>query len=108
MDMSNRSWEVKVDYTNQFNEYLKLEAGYNGNFGKENTPTDTYTGTSAADMTQDQDLYNRFIYKNNISALYATLGGKVKNFSFSAGLRAESWQVRTRSLGFGQTESDVE
>lgn len=23
MDMSNRSWEVKVDYTNQFNEYLK-------------------------------------------------------------------------------------
>lgn len=56
MDMSNRSWEVKVDYTNQFNEYLKLEAGYNGNFGKENTPTDTYTGTSAADMTRSGSL----------------------------------------------------
>lgn len=108
MDMSNRSFEVKVDYTNQFNEWMKLEAGYNGNYGKENTPTDTYTGTSPSDMTQDEALYNRFIYKNNISAFYATLGGKVKNFSFSAGLRAETWQIRTRSLGFGQTENDVE
>lgn len=104
MDISVNSWEVKVDYTNQLNEYLKLEAGYNGNFSKEDTPVDTYDGTSHSDMVQDKELYNRFIYRNNISALYATLGGKVRNFSFSAGLRSESWQVRTRSLAFGQTE----
>lgn len=108
MDITNRSWEIKMDYTNQLNEWLKLEAGYNGNYSKENTPTDTYDGTSEEDMTQDPALYNRFIYKNDITAFYATLGGKVRNFSFSAGLRAENWQVRTRSLGFGQDESDVE
>ena len=107
MDMGTNSWEVKADYTNQFNEILKMEAGYNGNFSKEDSPTDTYMGTSQADMTQDKDLYNRFIYKNNINSLYATLGGTVKHFSFSAGLRAESWQVRTRSLAFGQTEAMV-
>ena len=107
MNMGTNSWEVKADYTNQINEILKFEAGYNGNFGKEDTPTDTYIGTSPADMVQDKDLYNRFIYKNNINALYATLGGTVRRFSFSAGLRAETWQVRTRSLSFGQTEAMV-
>jgi hypothetical protein len=107
MDMGSQSWEAKIDYTNQLNDWLKLEGGYNGNYSKENTPTDTYTGTTPADMVQNQALYNRFIYRNNITAFYATLGGKVKNFSFSAGLRAEAWQVRTRSLGFGEIEADV-
>lgn len=107
MDMGTDSWEAKVDYTNQVAEWLKVEAGYKGNYSKENTPTDTYTGTTSTDMIQNEALYNRFIYRNNISAFYATLGGKVNAFSFSAGLRAESWQVRTRSLAFGQTESDV-
>lgn len=107
MDLAFSSWEAKADYTNQINEHLKLEAGYNGNYSKEDTPNDTYSGTSPSDMVQNTALYNRFIYRNNVTAFYATLGGKVKSFSFSAGLRAESWQIRTRSLGFGQTEADV-
>lgn len=107
MDMSTRSWETKLDYTNKIAEWLKLEAGFNGRYSHEDTPTDTYTGTSKADMTQNEALYNRFIYNNNVSALYATLGGKVENFSFSAGLRGEAWQIKTRSLAFGQTEADV-
>ncbi|MDE6633039.1 MAG: TonB-dependent receptor, partial [Muribaculaceae bacterium] len=107
MDMSNDSWETKVDYTNKLSEWLKLEAGFNGRYSHENTPTDTYTGTSESDMKQNEDLYNRFIYNNNVSALYATLGGNVEKFSFSAGLRAEAWQIKTRSLAFGQTENDV-
>ncbi|MDE6380119.1 MAG: outer membrane beta-barrel family protein, partial [Muribaculaceae bacterium] len=107
MDMSTSSWETKVDYTNKLSEWLKLEAGFNGRYSHENTPTDTYTGTSQADMTQNEALYNRFIYHNNVSALYATLGGTVQKFSFSAGLRAEAWQTKARSLGFGQTEAEV-
>ena len=100
MDMSTRSWETKLDYTNKITEWLKLEAGFNGRYSHEDSPTDTYTGTSKADMTQNEALYNRFIYNNNVSALYATLGGKVENFSFSAGLRGEAWQIKTRSLAF--------
>ncbi len=107
MDMSTSSWEAKVDYTNKLAEWLKLEAGFNGRYSHEDTPTDTYTGTSASDMKQNEDLYNRFIYNNNVSALYATLGGNVKDFSFSAGLRAEAWQIKTRSLGFGEKEAEV-
>lgn len=107
MDLGTGSWEAKVDYTNQISDALKIEAGYNGNYSSEDTPTDTYTGTSASDMVQNEQLYNKFIYKNYVTAFYATLGGKVRNFSFSAGLRAETWQVRTRSLAYGETESDV-
>ena len=107
MDMSTNSWETKIDYSNKLSEWLKLEAGFNGNYSHEDTPTDTYSGTSEADMTQNRDLYNRFIYNNNVSALYATLGGNIRKFSFSAGLRAEAWQIRTKSLGFGQTEAEV-
>lgn len=108
MDMGTNSWEAKLDYTNQITDWLKLEAGYKGNFSKEDSPTMTFIGTSSEDMQPAKDLYNRFIYKNDINAFYATLGGTVKHFSFSAGLRGEQWQVRTRSLGYDQTIADVQ
>ncbi|MDE7351278.1 MAG: TonB-dependent receptor, partial [Muribaculaceae bacterium] len=122
MDMSTNSWETKIDYTNKLNEWLKLEAGFNGNYGHENSPTDYFVGivkypfldhdswtliVDEDDAVQGYGYFNRFIYNNNISALYATLGGKIENFSFSAGLRGEAWQIKTRSLGFGQSEADV-
>lgn len=108
MPINTNSWEAKVDYTNQILSWLKLEAGFNGNYSHENSPNTTWRGTSPADMVLAEELFNRFIYTNNVSALYFTLGGKVKNFSFSAGLRSESWQVRSRSLAFGQERDDVE
>lgn len=107
MDMGTNSWEVKADYTNQINEIFKFEAGYNGNFSKEDSPTETFSGTSKNDIVITPDLYNRFIYRNDINALYATFGGTINRFSFSAGLRAEDWLVRTRSLGYEQTSAEV-
>lgn len=108
MPINVNSWEAKADYTVQVASWLKLEAGYNGNYSHQNTPNSTLSGTSPSDMLLREDLYNRFIYNNNVSALYATLGGKVKDFSFSAGLRSEAWQVLARSLAYGQLPSDVE
>lgn len=99
------SWEVKADYVNQLLTWLKLEAGFQGNYNKEDSPVTTYQGTSSSDITLNPDLYNRFIYNNDISALYVTLGGRVKDFSFSAGVRGEAWQVHTKSLNFGESES---
>ena len=102
-----RSVEAKVDYSVRLSHIFKLEAGYNGNFNHENSPVTTLSGSSPLDMVNDPLLYNRFIYDNDINALYASLGGNVGNFSFSAGLRAEAWQVRTRSLEWGESEVDV-
>ena len=107
MDLNTNTWEAKLDYTKQLTGWLKLEAGYNGNYSHENTPNVTTRPDANGVLQIDQDLYNRFIYTNNVSALYATLGGKVKKFSFSAGLRSESWQVRTKSLGYDENRAEV-
>ncbi len=107
MPINVNSWEAKIDYTNKLTDWLKLEAGYNGNYSHENTPNTTIRLNPAGEMVIDKDLFNRFIYDNNISALYLTLGGKIKDFSFSAGLRSEAWQVRSRSLEYGENRDDV-
>lgn len=105
--MGMNMWEAKADYTKQIAKWLKIEAGYQGQYSHENTPVTTYQGPSFDNMAIAPDLYNRFIYNNNVSALYFTLGGKVKNFSFSAGLRGEAWQISTKSLTFGQKAEDL-
>lgn len=107
MPINVNTWEAKLDYTNTFNQYLKLEAGFNGNYSHENTPNSTYRGTSKDDMKLAEDLWNRFIYTNNVSALYATLGGKVGIFSYSGGVRAEAWQIRAKSLEYGENRADA-
>lgn len=105
-NIRTNSAEAKIDYTQQLTGWLKLEAGFQGNYSHENTPVTTWQGMEKEDMTIAPDLYNRFIYNNNVSALYFTLGGKVKNFSFSAGLRSEAWQTATKSLTYGENAAD--
>lgn len=107
-NMKNNTIEAKLDYTNQLTSWLKLEAGYNGNYSHENSPTVTWERINDNPMELEKNLWNRFIYTNNISAFYATLGGKYRAFSFSAGLRAEAWQIRAKSLAYGQTTEEIE
>lgn len=104
----SNNMETKLDYTNQILPWLKLESGFQGNYNYENTPVTTLQGSTEQSMAIAEDLFNRFIYRNNISALYLTLGGKVNNFSFSAGLRGEAWQVRTKSLGWGEVKESTD
>lgn len=102
-----QSEEVKVDYVNQILSWLKLEAGFNGNYSYERTPVTTYEGSlSFNDLSIAKDLYNNFLYRNNVSALYFTFGGKVKDFSFSAGLRGEAWQTHFKSLKWNDEADD--
>lgn len=105
--MMTNSIDAKIDYTNQLTSWLKIETGFQGNYSHENSPVTTWQRGADDKMQINPALFNRFIYNNNISALYVTLGGKVKNFSFSAGLRGEAWQVATKSLAYGQTEADL-
>lgn len=107
-DMSFNMWEAKADYTKQFTDWLRFEAGYQGQYSHENSPVTTYAGPTNETQVIEPDLYNRFIYNNNISALYFTLGGKVRNFSFSAGLRGEAWQIASKSLAYGQLPENMD
>ena len=104
----SNSAEVKIDYVKGFLPWLKLEAGFKGNYNHENTPVETMQGETESGMKISPELYNRFIYNNNISALYFTLGGNVNKFSYSAGLRGEAWQIATKSLGYQEDASKAD
>ena len=106
-DNNSHSWELKADYEIQHSDYLKLNAGFNGNSSHEVAPNLVYSGRTLSSMEMNSKLYNHFDYNNNISALYMTLGGKVRHFGYSAGLRSESWQVKSQTLGYSENEKDV-
>lgn len=101
-DIKDKTWEVQADYTNKISDMARIEAGYKGIFQRNASPVDTYTGTTAEDIRQDESLYNRFLYNQDVHALYMTYGGKWNKLSYQAGLRGEYWRVDTRSLDFDQ------
>lgn len=106
-DVKISNWEAALDYSYLFLPWLRFEAGYKGNYNHENSPASYYQGSSAENMAFLPDLYNRFKYNTDITALYINFSGSYEKISFSAGLRGEVWQIRTRSLGDGQTDADV-
>lgn len=106
-DVRISNWEAALDYSYKIEPWLRLEAGYKGNYNHENSPASYYAGASVDRLNPLNDLYNRFKYDTDISAFYLNLSGSYEHLTFSAGLRGEAWQIRTRSLGYGQNDSDV-
>ena len=104
MHIRNRSWEAKLDYENQLTDNLKLEAGYNGRFSYENTPQESWMASDweGTGATEDVQYYNRFIYKMDTHALYATVNTKCGRLGIMAGLRGEYWRVNTESYDYAQ------
>ncbi|MDR3245290.1 MAG: TonB-dependent receptor [Prevotellaceae bacterium] len=105
-DMGPYNWEFQVDYTNAFDANNKLEAGYKGTLGREDSPVETFAGRTEADAVAAPALFNRFIYNQNIHALYSTYSGRLSKFGYQLGLRGEYSEINTRSLGYGETEAD--
>ncbi len=106
-DVKISNWEASLDYSNQMVPWLRMEAGYKGNYNHEDSPASYAGGLTETDQKPLNDLYNRFKYDTNISALYLNFSGSYSQLTFSAGLRGEIWQIRTRSLGYGETDADV-
>lgn len=103
----HKNWEIQLDYVNQLNKNTKIEAGYKGTLSRENSPVETYAGTTASDMTLDELLYNHFYYNQDIHALYFTYGGRWNQLGYQAGLRGEYSKINTRSLAFGEIKNNV-
>ena len=101
----NRSWEFKLDYENQITKIFKLQAGYNARLSHENTPQESFvdaTSWSGNTLVEDQKYFNRFIYSQDVHALYATGTLKLGNFGIMGGLRGEYWKVNTESYNYAQ------
>lgn len=106
-DVNISNWEAAIDYSNRVLPWLTLEAGYRGNYNHENSPASYSSGMNEQHLEALDELYNRFKYDTDISALYVNFSGSYERLTFSAGLRGELWNISTRSLGYGQTDADV-
>jgi outer membrane receptor protein involved in Fe transport len=102
-DFGPNNWEFQLDYVNAFNENNKLEAGYKGTLGREDSPVETFSGDNKDNAVATPELFNRFIYNQNVQAIYATYTGRISKFGYQLGLRSEYSNIETRSLGYGET-----
>ncbi|WP_321332369.1 outer membrane beta-barrel family protein [uncultured Bacteroides sp.] len=105
-NVNRKKWELQVDYVNEFGNQNKFEAGYKGDFSKEKSPVETYSGTSEASAVFDENLYNHFVYDQDVHALYTTYSKKIDKLAIQVGLRGEYTRTNTNSLAYGQTNAD--
>ena len=99
--IKNTGYEARLEYENQITDNLKLEAGYNGEFSRENTPQESWvdsTSWEGANPVEERSFFNRFLYDSDIHALYLSVNTKLWNrLGVMAGLRGEYWKVDTES-----------
>lgn len=80
-------WIGQLDYEQKIGEF-KFETGWRSTLQELTTDSEfaTFDGTS---FVRNDAQSNIFRYQEDVHALYATFGGVIKDFTFSAGLRAE-------------------
>ncbi len=110
MRVRNHHSDIKLQYENAINDKVKLEAGYNGSFSHESSPQESFEADNwyGIGLTEDKAYFNRFVYDNDIHALYASLSYKFNKLSIMAGLRGEYWRINTESLNWQQEHGEAE
>ncbi len=95
-DQRENQFLGQLDYVQEIGEF-KFETGWRTTLSRISTDAEFQNFDFAEQVfITDRLLSNLFSYEEDVHALYATYGGTIKKFSFSAGLRAE--QVYTTSL----------
>lgn len=101
----HRAWEDEyrftaqgnLDYVRPFSDAGKFEAGYYFfTYTEDGDYTVDFFNPSLNVFERRDDLYNKFLFRRDIHALYAILSNRHGKFSYQAGLRGEYWH---RKLG---------
>ena len=102
--IGNQHYELQIDYVRPLSESSKVEVGYKGTKFHENSPTETWSRSSANDdWASDYGLFNRFIYDQYLHAAYANYQNRIgQRFGYQLGLRGEYWRVETESYNYDQ------
>lgn len=94
---NNSRWTIKADYTNNFTENSRLEAGWQTSLRYQLSTAD------AMDLLTQQPLeefYNDFDYREQVHALYVTYGNRFwEKLSAQVGLRGEYMLRHTTTNG---------
>ena len=89
-------YSMKGDLSKSISPLLKLETGFRWMATRTNNLLDVQNNTGALWIT-DTGKTNAFRYEEDIRAVYASLRGSGKQFSWQAGFRSEQTTVRGRS-----------
>ena len=82
--------QLTIEYSNPISETTNLEAGYEGNFNKNDFDFySEYFDTTQNKFIKNVNQTSRFIYNENIHAVYATYDHSFGSFGFQEGLRIE-------------------
>ncbi|MCC6865940.1 MAG: TonB-dependent receptor [Ignavibacteria bacterium] len=102
-DELNDSYIADLNYTHPITKNIKIETGYRGSYKKNdnNYQVDTLN-YSTNQYETDLGSSNRFIYKEQIHALYGIYTQQLGNFGFSLGVRAEETIIKGDLLNTGQ------
>ncbi|MCI0472670.1 MAG: outer membrane beta-barrel family protein, partial [Ignavibacteria bacterium] len=99
----NYNLKLQTDYTHPYNDKIKFETGYKGNF--KNLDNDYVFDTlnySVNQFVTNYNLANRFKFKESINAIYVTFSHKISDFRYKLGLRAEYTHSRGDVVTTGQ------
>jgi len=85
----------KIDYVHPFSKDIKFEAGYKGNYrNRDNDYTVDYFDYNLNQFMTDFNQSNKFIYKEQIHALYGIYSQQLGSFGFSIGGRVEQTFIK--------------
>jgi outer membrane receptor protein involved in Fe transport len=89
-DTKRSDGRIKLDYSHTFSSKSKLEAGtqFNYYFRKFDTQNEIFDWNANTWVTT-VNYTNRFDYRNNVYAAYATYTNEIWDLTFQAGLRSE-------------------
>jgi len=94
----------ELNYVHPFSKDAKLETGYRGSYKKrDNDYSIENFDYSTNQYITNLNSSNRFIYKEQIHALYGIYTNKLGNFGFSLGTRIEQTFVKGELMNNGQT-----
>ena len=95
----NAEDHLSIDYTKPFAHGAKLELGYEGSFTKQQP---VYYGeffdTTLRNFVEDNMRSNKFIYNQDVNAVYTTFQYTHKKFGYLAGLRMEETGINANLL----------
>ena len=93
-----RIFSGKADYSQSLYKGAKMEAGWKSSLVKTDNAANYFIG-EAGNLYPDYERTNRFLYEENINALYLNYNQQVKKWSFQGGLRFENTNYDGHQVG---------
>ena len=104
---TNHNFLIQTDYSTPFVvKDSKIETGFKEELNLHNTANDVYSNMNNTEL-RDSLLSTLFKYTESITAAYFTYSGKLKKFSYSAGVRWEQTYIRSQFSGVNQSYGDL-